>query len=66
VEKKGKTMSALAEPRELSQEDFIAVLEERVQGSLGMSLAEFVAALHEGELDPESPRVAELALLVGA
>jgi hypothetical protein len=63
---RGPQMSAIAEPRELSQEDFIALLEERVQASLGMSLEEFVAALREGELDPESPQVAGLALLVGA
>ncbi len=59
-------MSAVAEPEELSQEDFTALLEERIRASLGMSLAEFVTALRNEELDPESPRVAELALLVGA
>jgi hypothetical protein len=59
-------MSAVAEPRELSQEDFIALLEERVQACLGITLAEFVAQLNAGELDPEAPRVAELAILVGA
>jgi hypothetical protein len=31
-----------------------------------MSLAEFIEQLDAGRLDPESPRVAELAVLVGA
>lgn len=52
--------------RELSQEDFIAVLEERVQACLGITLEEFVEQLNRGTLDPESPRVAEIAILVGA
>ena len=59
-------MSSVAEPRELSREEFAELLEERVQASLNMSLADFVAALEEGRLDPESPRVADLAILVGA
>ena len=59
-------MSATAEPQELSQEDFEALLEERVRAAFDMSLSEFVAALRDGTLDPESPRVAELALLVSA
>ena len=57
---------SIAEPRELDREDFAAFLDERVRASLGMSLAEFVAALRSGELDPESPRVASLAILVDA
>jgi hypothetical protein len=48
----------------MTQDDFEALLEERAQASFGMSLSEFVAALRAGKLDPESPRVAELALLL--
>jgi hypothetical protein len=57
---------SVAEPRELSQQDFVALLEERVRASLGISLDEFVAQLRSGELDPESPGVASLAILVDA
>jgi hypothetical protein len=57
---------AASEPRELSRDEFAAFLEERVSSSLDMSLADFVAALEEGRLDPESPEVASLAILVGA
>jgi len=63
---KGEQMSAIAEPTELSREDFTDLLEGRVQAALDMSLSSFVAALRDGQLDPESPRVAELAILVGA
>jgi hypothetical protein len=59
-------MSSAAEPRELSHEEFVELLEQRVRGSLNMTLAEFITALEEGRLDPESPRVAGLAILVGA
>ena len=53
------------EPKELSENEFQELLEQRAQRTLGMSLAEFIAALREGRLDPESSRVAGLALLVG-
>jgi hypothetical protein len=49
----------------LSQEDFMVLLEERVAASLHMSVADFIARLDAGELDPEAPRVADLAILVG-
>jgi hypothetical protein len=55
-----------AEPKELSREEFAVLLEERVQASLNMSVPEFIARLEDGRLDPESPRVANLAILVGA
>lgn len=42
------------------------MLEERVQACLGITLEEFVEQLNRGTLDPESPRVAEIAILVGA
>lgn len=53
------------EPRELSNAEMEKVLDERTQRTLGMSLSEFRIALKEGELDPESSRVAGLAILVG-
>ena len=55
-----------AEPIELDGNDFRQLLEERVQASLGMSVGEAVLALREHRLDPESPRIAGLAILVGA
>ena len=54
------------EARELSQEEFRSFLERRVRESLNMSLSDFMTALEEGRLDPESPRVAGLAILLGA
>ena len=62
----GRQVSAIAEPQELDSEDFRALVEKRVQRALGMSLDEFMKALAEGTLDPESPQVAGLAILVGA
>jgi hypothetical protein len=59
-------MTSIAEPRELDREDFLAFLEEHVQASLGISLAEFTERLQDGSLDPESPQVAGLAILIGA
>lgn len=59
-------MTSIAEPRELSREDFLALLDERVREALGMSLEDFVAQLKSGDLDPESPGVASLAILVDA
>jgi len=53
------------EPKELTEDEFRALLEERVQRTLGMSLSDFKAALREGKLDPDSSRVAGLAILVG-
>jgi len=57
-------MSALAEPEELDRDDFRALLEKRLQAALGMSVPEFLEALSEGQLDPESPRVAQFAILL--
>lgn len=65
VERK-EAMTSIAEPREFTPEDFLALLDERVRGTLGISLDEFVAQLKSGELDPESPGVASLAILVDA
>jgi hypothetical protein len=59
-------MAPMAEPRELDNEDFRALLDERVRRAVGMSLQEFIEALQAGKLDPESPQVAGLAILVGA
>jgi hypothetical protein len=59
-------METYAEPKELSREEFAELLEERVQASLNMSTSEFIAGLEDGRLDPESPRVASLAIRVGA
>jgi hypothetical protein len=52
--------------KELSGDDLRALLDAEIQESVGMSLSEFTAALEEGRLDPESPGVAGLAILVGA
>jgi hypothetical protein len=57
---------SIAEPRELDREEFWAFLDQRVQASLGITLEQFIAALESGELDPELPQVAGLAILVGA
>jgi hypothetical protein len=66
-DRRSKTVDATErEPRELERDEFRRLLELRVQGSLGMSLSEFIRALREGRLDPESPKVAGLAILVGA
>ncbi len=54
------------EPVELSEEDFLGFLAERVQEAFGMSLDEFVTALHEQRLDEESFEVSDLAALVSA
>jgi hypothetical protein len=57
----------IAEPRELDRDAFRAFLDDRVQSTLHMTLPDFIAALRDGELDPEeSPEVASLAILVGA
>ncbi len=52
--------------KELSRADLIVLLDETVRASLGMSLADFREGLEAGRIDPESPRVAGLAILVGA
>lgn len=51
-------------PKELSDDEFRRVLSERVARTLHMDLDEFTAALRDGSLDPEEPRVAGLAILV--
>jgi hypothetical protein len=58
--------SATIEPKELSGDDLRALLDVEIRQAFGMSLTEFTAALERGDLDPESPRVAGLAVLVGA
>lgn len=55
---------AQPKPKELSEEDFRLVLDGRVRRTLDMSLEDFTAALKDGRLDPESPKVAGLAVLV--
>jgi hypothetical protein len=57
---------SVVEPVELSEEDFLRFLAERVQEAFGMSLEEFVAALQEQRLDEESFEVSDLAALVSA
>jgi hypothetical protein len=57
---------SVAEPRELSRDDFRSFLDERVRESLGISLDQFLALLRAGKIDPEDPQVAPLAILVGA
>jgi hypothetical protein len=57
-------MSAVVEPQELSGDEFRALLEERLRETLAMTLEEFAEGLAEGRLDPESPEVAGLAILV--
>ena len=49
---------------EASPDEWRAMLEESARRELGMSLAEFERAYWAGELDPEKPGVAELALLI--
>ena len=56
-------MSAVAEPQEMKADELRALLEERIQADLGMTVSEFVDALRSGELDPESSRVAQYAIL---
>jgi hypothetical protein len=56
----------LMDAKELSRADLHLVLDTEIRETTGMSLAEFTAAIESGRLDPESPRVAGLAILVGA
>ena len=53
------------EPQELGPEEFRRVVEDRIRRRFGMTIDEFVAALRDGEL-PDTPEVADLAILVGA
>jgi hypothetical protein len=53
-------------PRDLSEEQFRAVLEERVQRAFHMSAREFSLALKERRIDPESSKAAGLAILLSA
>jgi hypothetical protein len=62
----GKMTEMAVQPKELNREEFLAFIDARVQATLDMSVDEFMAALESGKLDPESPRVAGLAILVGA
>ena len=57
-------MSALADPQELNGDEFREALERRVEETLSMTLDELVEALRAGTIDPESPAVAGLAILV--
>lgn len=58
-------MQTLPEPKELTAEEFRALLEERCRRYFDMSLEEFLTALDAGELD-DQPAAADLAILVGA
>jgi hypothetical protein len=66
---RGKRQSA-ADPRpdakELSREDMRDLLDAEIRNTTGMTLPQFTAALKDGTIDPESPRIAGLAILVGA
>jgi hypothetical protein len=57
-------MGALAEPQELARDEFRALLEERLFAAHGVSVPEFLEKLQQGELDPESPQVAQFAILL--
>jgi hypothetical protein len=57
-------MSAVADPQELNGDEFREALERRVEETLSMTLDELVEALRAGTIDPESPAVAGLAILV--
>jgi cytochrome P450 len=50
--------------RQLTDQEFRALLERRVRERFNMSLDEFVRAVEDGRLD--SPDVTDLAILVGA
>jgi hypothetical protein len=52
--------------RELNEAQLRALLDTEIREATGMSLLEFTAALEEGRVDPESPRVAGLSILLGA
>lgn len=54
------------EPVELSEAEFRKLLDRQVQESFNMSLVEFRKQVADGRLDPEAPKVARLAMLVGA
>ena len=56
----------IAEPIELDRDEFWTFLDARVRATLDMSLPDFIEGLRLGELDPEEPQVAGLAILVGA
>ncbi len=57
--------AADTEPQELGSEEFRRVVEDRIRRRFGMSIDEFAAALRDGKL-PDTPEVADLAILVGA
>lgn len=53
------------EPQELGTEEFRRLVEHRIRRRFGMTIDAFVDALRNGEL-PDTPEVADLAILVGA
>jgi hypothetical protein len=55
----------IAEPKELSADEFRALLERRIRRRFGMTLVRFVEAIEAGELD-DDPAATEFAMLVGA
>jgi hypothetical protein len=54
----------MSEPRELSRAAFGKLVEARLMSSLGMSVADLSDALASGRIDPESPGVAQFAILI--
>lgn len=52
--------------RELDEDELRALLDTEIREIVGMSLPEFTVALEQGKVDPESPRLAGLAILLGA
>jgi hypothetical protein len=50
----------------MDETEFRALVERQIKDSLDMTLPQFEAALKDGTLDPETPRVARLAILAGA
>ena len=62
--KEANTDGALAEPQELDRAEFRKLLEDRLRAALNMSVPEFLELFESGRLDPESPKVAQFAILL--
>lgn len=52
--------------KELSAAKMRRLVESDIRRVTGMSLTEFKTALADGKIDPEEPKLAGLAMLVGA
>ena len=57
------TVEDQAPTERVTRHELCAALDSLAQERLGMSAAEFMAALAAGELDPYDPTVARLAIL---